>query len=147
MNRIRRRLNFDNIFCVELRGLSGGLCLLWKSNTNIDCDNYIKANININNILKWQGIFVYDNPVFQKRRKLWQELTVSNRSREEPQDYLGDFNYILSQDEKVGIHPQPRIYLDTFRRFVYDNGLMDVDLKGNKYTWFSNAKNNFSTRE
>ncbi|RYR72101.1 hypothetical protein Ahy_A02g006305 isoform A [Arachis hypogaea] len=35
------------------------------------CDNYIKANINFNNDLKWQGIFVYGNPVFHKRRKLW----------------------------------------------------------------------------
>ncbi|RYR27575.1 hypothetical protein Ahy_B01g051591 [Arachis hypogaea] len=151
MNRIRRRLNFDKIFCVELRGLSGGLCLLWKSNTNIDvykwCANYIKASININNVLKWQGVFVYGNPVFQKRRKLWQELTVSNRCWEEPQAYLGYFNDILSQDEKVGIHPQPRIYLYTFRRFVDDNDLMDIDLKGSKYTWCSNLRNNFITRE
>ncbi|RYQ79361.1 hypothetical protein Ahy_Scaffold6g108098 isoform A [Arachis hypogaea] len=109
MNRIRIRLNFDNMFC--------------------------------------HGVFVYGNSIFQKRKKLWQELTVSNRSREEPQAYLGDFNDILSQDEKQGIHPQPRIYLDTFRRFVDDNGLMDVDLKGSKYTWFSNPRNNFITRE
>nr|XP_025616741.1 uncharacterized protein LOC112709055 [Arachis hypogaea] len=151
MIRIRRRLNFEKSFCVEPRGLSGGLCLLWKSNTNIDvyewCDNYIKASININNGLKWQGVFVYGNPVFQRRRKLWHELTVSNRSREEPQAFLGDFNDILSQDEKVGLHPQPKIYLDTFRSFVDDNGLIDIDLKGNKYTWYSNPRNNFITRE
>ncbi|XP_020999491.2 uncharacterized protein LOC107489275 [Arachis duranensis] len=51
------------------------------------------------------GCFVYGNPVFQKRRKLWRELTISNRNREEPQAVLGDFNDILSQDEKkVGTH-------------------------------------------
>ncbi|RYR01356.1 hypothetical protein Ahy_B06g080225 isoform B [Arachis hypogaea] len=33
------------------------------------------------------------------------------------------------------------------RRFVDDNGLVDVDLKGSKYTWFSNLRNNFITRE
>ncbi|RYR63043.1 hypothetical protein Ahy_A04g020830 [Arachis hypogaea] len=139
------------MFCVEPRGLSGGLSLIWKSNININiyewCDNYIKANININHDLNWQGIFVYGNPVFQKRRKLWQELTVSNMDKEVPQAYLGDFNDILYQDEKVGIHPQPRIYLETFRRFVADNGLIDIDLKGSKYTWFSNPRNNIITRE
>ncbi|RYR18269.1 hypothetical protein Ahy_B03g062876 [Arachis hypogaea] len=139
------------MFCVEPRGLSGGLSLLWKSNTNINvyelCDNYIKANININNDLNWQGIFVYGNPVFQKRRRLWHELTVSNMSKEVPQAYLGDFNDILNQYEKVGIHPQPRIYLETFRRFVDDNDLIDIDLKGNKYTWFSNPRNNVITRK
>ncbi|RYQ92149.1 hypothetical protein Ahy_B09g098304 [Arachis hypogaea] len=151
MNRINRKLKFDNMFCVEPRGLSGGLCLLWKSNVNVNvyewCDNYIKANININNDLKWQGIFVYGNPVFKKRRKLWQELTVSNISKEEPQVYLGDFNDILNQEEKAGMLPQPKICLETFRRFVDENGLMDVDLKGSKYTWFSNPRNNFITRE
>ncbi|RYR35233.1 hypothetical protein Ahy_A10g050377 [Arachis hypogaea] len=151
MSRIRRRLNFDKFFCVEPRGLSGGLCLLWKSNINIDvyewCDNYIKASINLNNVMKWQGVFVYGNPVFQKRRKLWRELTVSNRNREEPQAVLGDFNDILSKDEKVGFHPQPKIYLDSFRRFVDDNGLIDIDLKRSRYTWFSNPRNNFVTRK
>ncbi|RYQ82874.1 hypothetical protein Ahy_B10g101453 [Arachis hypogaea] len=97
--------------------------------------------------LSWQGIFVYGNPVFQRRRKLWKELTESNMNREEPQAFLGDFNDVLSQDEKVGIHPQPRIYLETFRRFVDDNGLIDVDLKGSKFKWFSNPKNNFITKE
>ncbi|XP_015959674.1 uncharacterized protein LOC107483570 [Arachis duranensis] len=151
MDRIRRKLNFEYMFCVEPRGLSGGLSLIWKSNININiyewCDNYIKANININHDLNWQGIFVYGNPVFQKRRKLWQELTVSNMDKEVPQAYLGDFNDILYQDEKVGIHPQPRIYLETFRRFVADNGLIDIDLKGSKYTWFSNPRNNIITRK
>ncbi|RYQ93632.1 hypothetical protein Ahy_B09g099889 [Arachis hypogaea] len=97
MNRIRRRLHFENIFCVELWGMSGGL-------------------------------------IFQKRRKLCQELTVSNMNKEEPQVYLGDFNDILSQEKKVGIHSQPMIYLETFRKFVDDNRLMDVDLKGSKFT-------------
>ncbi|RYR65908.1 hypothetical protein Ahy_A03g011829 [Arachis hypogaea] len=106
------------------------------------CDNYIKANININNDLNWQGVFVYGNPVFQKRRKLWQELTVSNMCKDVPQAFLRDFNDILTS-----IHPQPRIYLETFRRFVDDNSLIDVDLKGSKYTWFSNPRRNVITRE
>ncbi|RYR73041.1 hypothetical protein Ahy_A02g007312 [Arachis hypogaea] len=66
-------------------------------------------------------------------------------NRKEPQAFFGDFNDVLSQDEKVGIHPQPRIYLETFRRI--DNGLIDVDLKGSKFTWFSNLRNNIITRE
>ncbi|XP_025608180.1 uncharacterized protein [Arachis hypogaea] len=59
------------------------------------------------------GIFVYGNPIFQKRRKLWQELTVSNMNKEEPQAYMGDFNDILSQDEKnVILKATPAISLD-----------------------------------
>ncbi|RYR72100.1 hypothetical protein Ahy_A02g006305 isoform B [Arachis hypogaea] len=72
---------------------------------------------------------------------------VSNMKKEEPQAYMGDFNDILSQDEKVGVHPQPKNCLETFRKFVDDNGLMDVDLQESRYTWFSNSRNNFVTKE
>ncbi|RYQ88965.1 hypothetical protein Ahy_B09g095851 [Arachis hypogaea] len=68
-------------------------------------------------------------------------------NREEPQTFLGDFNDVLTEDEKVSIHSQPRIYLETFRRFVDDNGLIDVDLKGSKFTWFSNPRNNIITKK
>ncbi|RYQ95593.1 hypothetical protein Ahy_B08g090948 [Arachis hypogaea] len=93
------------------------------------------------------GCFCIWQSSFPKAKATLGELTVSNRNREEPQAVLGDFNDILSQDEKVGLHPQPKIYLDSFRRFVDDNGLIDIDLKGSRYTWYSNPRNNFVTRE
>ncbi|MED6152900.1 hypothetical protein PIB30_096374 [Stylosanthes scabra] len=47
-------------------GLSGELCLFWKSNVNIKvyewCDNYIKANISNNQGTDWNSVFAYGNP-------------------------------------------------------------------------------------
>ncbi|KAJ1429504.1 Reverse transcriptase domain [Sesbania bispinosa] len=37
--------------------------------------------------------------------------------------------------------------MDLFNRFVSDLGLMDLNLKGCKYTWVSNPRNGFITRE
>lgn len=37
--------------------------------------------------------------------------------------------------------------MDLFRDFLSQTGLMDLDLKGSKYTWFSNPRDGFVTRE
>ncbi|RYR47014.1 hypothetical protein Ahy_A07g032908 [Arachis hypogaea] len=151
INTIRRKLCFDKSFCVELWGLFGGLCILWKSNVNINilswCDNFITAKIGINNGESWKCIFVYGNPIFRKRKNLWRNLTANNWDQEAAQIYIGDFNEVLTQEENVGLHLKPRGQLEEFKKFLNDNRLMDLDLKGNKFTWFSNPKNGFVTRE
>lgn len=37
--------------------------------------------------------------------------------------------------------------MDLFREFLHDTGLMDMELKGEKFTWRSNPRNGFVTRE
>lgn len=37
--------------------------------------------------------------------------------------------------------------MDLFREFLNDTGLIDMDLKGEKFTWRSNPRNGFVTRE
>ncbi|KAJ1436308.1 Endonuclease/exonuclease/phosphatase superfamily [Sesbania bispinosa] len=37
--------------------------------------------------------------------------------------------------------------MELFRLFLNDTGLMDMDLKGCKFTWFSNPRNGFVTKE
>ncbi|RYR23091.1 hypothetical protein Ahy_B03g068364 [Arachis hypogaea] len=149
--RTRRNLGFDNMFCVESRGLSGGLCLFWKSNINIDvyawCDNFIKAQISTVNDNVWEGIFVYGHPDFKRRKELWNELTCVDNNLHVPRAFIGDFNDVIAQHEKVGLHPKPTSQIDTFRCFIDKNALMDLELQGTKYTWFSNPRNGFVTKE
>ncbi|XP_016191761.1 uncharacterized protein LOC107632609 [Arachis ipaensis] len=149
--RTRRNLGFDNIFCVESRGLSGGLCLFWKSNINIDvyawCDNFIKAQISTVNVNVWEGIFVYGHPDFKRRKELRNELTCVDNNLHVPRTFIGDFNDVIAQHEKVGLHPKSTSQIDTFRCFVDKNALMDLELQGTKYTWFSNPRNGFVTKE
>ncbi|RYR17605.1 hypothetical protein Ahy_B03g062308 [Arachis hypogaea] len=95
----------------------------------------------------WLCNFVYGNPNFKKRQQQWREITVSCRSEGEPQLFIGDFNDILSQVEKVGLHPKPQNQVREFRNFVDSNALIDLELKGGGFTWFSNPRNGFVTRE
>ncbi|RYR73984.1 hypothetical protein Ahy_A02g008575 [Arachis hypogaea] len=67
--------------------------------------------------------------------------------RENKLAYFGDFNDILTQEEKIGLNPKPKAQLEVFRSFVDANKLMDLELKGGKFTWFSNSRNGFITKE
>ncbi|RYQ97024.1 hypothetical protein Ahy_B08g092996 [Arachis hypogaea] len=150
-DRIRRKLGFDNMFCVESRGLSGGLCIFWKSNVNIHvyawCDNFIKTKVSSGNDKDWEAIFVYGHPDYKKRKELWKDLTFVNDSLAQPTVLIGDFNDVISQDEKVGLHPKPSCQIQSFRNFVHKNALLDMELQGMKYTWFSNPRNGCVTKE
>ncbi|RYQ97381.1 hypothetical protein Ahy_B08g093428 [Arachis hypogaea] len=81
------------------------------------------------------------------RREQWKEITATNYNKVEPQLFIGDFNDVLTQEEKMSLHPKPHSQVREFRSFVDSNFLMDLDLKGGRFTWFSNPRNRFVTRE
>ncbi|XP_072054760.1 uncharacterized protein [Arachis hypogaea] len=150
-DRVRRKLCFDNLFCVESRGLSGGLCIFWKSNVNIHvyawCDNFIKTRVSSGNNEDWESTFVYGHPDYKKRKELWKELSFVDNNLTLPRILIGDFNDVISQDEKVGLHPKPSSQIESFRNFVHENAVLDLELQGMKYTWFSNPRNGCVTKE
>ena len=76
MLELKEKLKFDEMFCVEADGFSGGLALFWNR------EIVLKANQNFIHIVFyeknggsfWDGTFVYGNPNFQERRYLWDKL-------------------------------------------------------------------------
>ncbi|RYQ98246.1 hypothetical protein Ahy_B08g094303 [Arachis hypogaea] len=64
-----------------------------------------------------------------------------------PQLFIRDFNDIICQDEKEGLHPKPSSQMVDFRNFIDANYLMDLELKGGQITWFSNPRQGFITKE
>ncbi|RYR44568.1 hypothetical protein Ahy_A08g040886 isoform B [Arachis hypogaea] len=70
-----------------------------------------------------------------KRKQLWKDLTFVNNSLVQPRVVLiEDFIDVISQDEKVGLHPKPSSEIESFRNFVHENALLDLELQGMKYT-------------
>ncbi|RYQ82719.1 hypothetical protein Ahy_B10g101285 [Arachis hypogaea] len=59
VSRIKRRLHFDNIFCVELRDLSGGLSLFWNEKYDVEVyfwnNNLIKTYVDDRKGNRWIG--------------------------------------------------------------------------------------------
>ncbi|RYR76137.1 hypothetical protein Ahy_A01g000730 [Arachis hypogaea] len=85
---IRRKLGFDNMFCMKFRGLFGG--------------------------------YAY----FEKK-----ELTYTNNNLDESKAFIGDFNDVITQEEKVRLHPKLTSQIEAFRSL------------------FSNPRNDFFTKE
>lgn len=149
---LRRYLKFKFAFCVEPRGLSGGLCLLWKEPIHLQVFssslNFIHCNISDpRGAFEYDCSFVYGNPTFQQRRNLWSKLRALMGDFLRPWCCTGDFNEMVSHFEKDGIRPFDHSRVDLFRDFLFETGLMDMELQGNKFTWVSNPRNGRVTRE
>ena len=149
---IRRKLHFDYVCCVEPEGLSGGLSLLWSKKLEIEvvdtCKNYIHTFCKVKEDGDmWDATFVYGNPKFSERRYLWDELSRLHTTSTSPWMCIGDFNEILSQEEKIGLRPHCPNKIHLFKQFVDEAGLMDMEIKGCRFTWMSNPRNGFITKE
>lgn len=99
LERIRRQLNFRGFWYVEPVGLSGGLALWWRETDILQVDESLRNHIDATIIHSikgpWRVTFIYGNPTFCERRKLWSRLAVGGSSQTEPRLCTGDFNDIL----------------------------------------------------
>ncbi|KAJ1419084.1 Zinc finger, CCHC-type [Sesbania bispinosa] len=152
VKRLKANLKFPHHFCISPRDLSGGLCLFWDKSLDIEVtqasQNFIHAYVSDReNVKDWEVTFIYGNPNFQQRRNLWSSLSNLQLNSSRPWCCIGDFNEILSQAEKVGLHPQHQNRIDLFREFLNETWLVDMDLKGYKFTWQSNPRNGVVVKE
>lgn len=98
---IKRTLNFDYMYKVDLEDLSKGLCLFWSNKVKIEileaCKNYIhtfcKSKEDNSN---YESMFVYGNIKFNERRNLWGKLMSRHLDYDSPWMCFGDFNEITN---------------------------------------------------
>ncbi|KAJ1394179.1 Ribonuclease H-like superfamily [Sesbania bispinosa] len=84
--------------------------------------------------------FVYGNPIPNERRSLWYEIDRCHFHNGLEWSVLGDFNEVLHPYGKEGLCPCNMGMVQLFRDFVNQAGLLDMELKGNTFTWFSNPR-------
>ena len=107
MQKIKFNLGFTNGLFVQSRGQSGGLALLWSSDTNLEIKSYSNHNIDAiiteaDNGLSWRFIGFYGYPETHLREESWKLLFYLNSQFNLPWFCCGDFNEILSMTEKAG---------------------------------------------
>ncbi|XP_026433322.1 uncharacterized protein LOC113330706 [Papaver somniferum] len=128
----------EDVITNEVDGEKGNIWILWR---NIllrpDILSTSKQAITMN----FAGDFITAvhasyNPV--ARKILWRQLGLGFIYI--PWLVLGDFNYVLRLEEKKGGRPIKEVYMNEFRRWISDNGLVEADDVGKKYTW-SNCRN------
>lgn len=152
VDNLRIKLGYQHSHVVEPIGLSGGLCLIWNRDVEIEVmeesQNFIHTIVTSkHDIIGWQCTFVYGDPNPRRRKDLWDNITTLHLRRSNPWCCVGDFNEILHQHEKDGLRPQANRRIAIFRNFLNTTELLDMNLKGAKFTWQSNPRHGFVTRE
>ena len=152
IDRITRRLRLDNNVTVEAMNRTGGMALLWTKDTQIvevvTTAFTIEAKIEGNESqAAWWFIGVYASCDKWIRKEQWRVLT--DRSRLWGSKYLisGDFNDILSNEEKwEGVFREERSFKD-FRHFIELNRLVDIGFEGHPWTWSNHWDNEGEIRQ
>ncbi|GLT27861.1 hypothetical protein SLA2020_028310 [Shorea laevis] len=110
MEKVRRRLGFTHCFVVDKVGRSGGLAVLWKSDTKLSLlsfsQNHIDMEVQGMGVGTWRFTGYYGHPERHNRRHSWQLLRELATKSDLPWLIGGDFNDLLHSDEKLGGNPQ-----------------------------------------
>lgn len=152
IDRVKRSLKFNHVFCVEASGLAGGLAIFWSAKVDIQI---CSASLNVIHTVvldkekndTFDCSFIYGHPIARQRRNLWGAVSAFQLNPDRSWCAVGDFNEVLFQHEKEGLRPQNQRGMEDFRNFLNSTGLMDLELKGSKFTWVSNPRRGFVTRE
>ncbi|KAI0529247.1 hypothetical protein KFK09_001794 [Dendrobium nobile] len=128
---------------VPSEGLSGGILVLWKSNiTGFQLlkasSHLIIGDLEVQNKGKWRIATIYGNKNVYRRRSLWESL--GNYSSKEFNMVIGgDFNYILSKEDKRGgkrfkfpLGPKE------MKNFLSNYDFHEIGYVGQKFTWCNN---------
>ncbi|GLT27731.1 hypothetical protein SLA2020_027080 [Shorea laevis] len=130
MEQIRRRLVFQHCFTVDRSGRSGGVAVLWTNEVQLSLRSYSRNHINmgVDNLghHTWRFTGFYGYPERNRRRSSWALLRELAAQSSLPWLIGGDFNDLLSPEEKMGGAPQPNWMLQGFQEAVEDCGLTEL---------------------
>ncbi|CAJ2643989.1 unnamed protein product [Trifolium pratense] len=85
---------------------------------------------------KWRLTGFYGYPEGSRRRDSWNFLRQLSQISNLPWCIIGDFNDILSSDEKKGRTDRANWLIHGFREAVSDAGLVDLTMENYQFTWF-----------
>lgn len=135
---LRRKLGFADAFAMDCTGHSGGVAVLWRNSNSISVsnfnNNFITVKVIENNVAVWRLSSFYSYPERSRQKASWDLLRSLSISSMLPWCCIGDYNDLLSSDEKKGRVPHPEWCLRGFRETVLDCDLHDITMDGYQYT-------------
>lgn len=84
---------------------------------------------------KWRLTCFYGYPERDRRRDSWDLMRQLSSNSTLPWIIIDDFNDLLFQSDKEGVHDHPQFLMDGFKVGVIDCNLVDIDLSGGRFTW------------
>ena len=100
------KINFVNGLIVPRKGRGGGLAMLWKREVDLEIMGYSRSFIDAiiteqGSGFRWRITSFYGNLEAHRRKESRDELAASNRKFQLSWLCYGDFNEILSGEEKI----------------------------------------------
>ena len=140
MKRIKMKLGFVNGLYVQSQRKSGGLALFWRKDVNLEIKSYSRHHIDAvvakeRSGFKWRLTGFYGHPETHQRKESWRYLDTLNLQFNLPWLCFGDFNEIISGDEKRGGALRPQRQMDAFRNIINKCGFKDLGYLGFDFTW------------
>ncbi|XP_074337494.1 uncharacterized protein LOC141674688 [Apium graveolens] len=134
-----KKIDYVGYRSVDVNGDSGGLALFWKNEGSVQTmgsdHHYIDFEVENNQIGRWHYTGFYGCPERHRRRESWEVLRGLSNTSMLPWCNLGDFNDLISIDEKSGGNQHSRSLIEGFVQTVDDCGLLDLGFEGEKFTW------------
>ncbi|XP_021732105.1 uncharacterized protein LOC110698909 [Chenopodium quinoa] len=135
---LRGRLGFHGAFGVSSNGRSGGLCVFWREKVDFKLISYsqhdICGDIWSEGKVLWRFVGIYGWARIEEKPNTW-KLMRQLREDDVPILFGGDFNELLSYDEREGGAQGERRELENFRVALSDCMLRDLGYRGTWYTW------------
>ena len=107
MEREKFKIGLLNGLIVPSVGKSGGLAMLWSRDIKVEIQAYSRNHIDAvltdpDSNFKWRITDFYRNPETHCRKESWDLLRSLNQKYQLPWLCFGDFNEIVSMEEKFG---------------------------------------------
>ena len=136
---LREWLGYGRVFTVNPIDLSGGLALFWKSDIKLDIKyadkNMIDMQVHFGEVVFFLSC-IYGEPASDERKKIvWERLSRIGVGRKEKWCLIGDFNEILSNDEKLGGLLRHESSSKPFGDMLSAWGMEELQSLGIRFTW------------
>ncbi|XP_021718562.1 uncharacterized protein LOC110686251 [Chenopodium quinoa] len=133
------RIGFSNAFRVASQGKSGGLCLFWNEEvTDFSLvsfsQNHICGDVNKGEVT-WRFVGIYRWLDSGNKFRTWALIEHFCRDVDVPIIFGGDFNELLSHEEKDGGSDRERSEIAKFREMVDTCELRGLGFEGQWWTW------------
>ena len=115
---VKNELKIDNVVSVDRIGMSGGLALFWDSEWDVNLRTLSKSHIDVTVIEKdgvsWRLTGIYGHPEKLKHIETWNLMRLLHQQVTLPWICIGDFNEIVSVNEKQGGEPRSEWQMANF---------------------------------
>lgn len=136
--RFTKSLGYDGIYTVEPLGLSGGLTVFWKNSYGDEVLSGDKRIIDLKITMRSMSFFlscVYGDPVRERRQEVWDRLVEIGLRRNDAWLLAGDFNELMSNEDKLGGAVREESSFWDFRNMARSCKIRELRSSGNVLSW------------